>query len=435
MPADTISSFLLMKTRPWHLLIVFGAGLLVGAISQRHHVDPQTTVVHRTAQPVRTDSSRSEKKGVQSQEEARIQSEINGWYYPQDLASKKKLVAGVPLKDIPTALRLLRGNQGWLDHDLLSRWFEADSDAAWRWTEALAMDQYRADGLKVLLLKLAESDPMGALARALSYRQSDELIRLDGVVDLVLKYKLPKSEKPADEFLAILDSLPRNDKSKPWKMEGVSYEFPPGFDFQHFMDGLARMNENLPAVMPSGVLSSWADADPDAAQAWVLAKKSDGYGDWGVVLNTVFEKKGLEDAARWAAEKYEAADDAARLKIAGGVVIKDINGWADLDIVLEISKNLKSTTKASDFLRRVVKVEWRDLNNQQEADFKLLRSFATPAERIDVIAEMITTTPTEEYENPTDHLNGIPEHQLQLLGVTREQIQQAVSARGDGVRH
>ena len=426
-----------MKAKPWYLLLVFEAGFLVGAISQWHYAYPQAAIVFRAAQPDRTQSSRTEKKGVQSQDEARIESEIAGWYSIGPEAKGKK-VSAMPLKDIPMALRLLPGNQGWLDHDLLLHWFEADADAAWRWTEALPMDQYRADSLKVLLLKLAETDPMGALARALSYRQSDELIRLDGVVGLVLKYKLPKSDKPADEFLAILDSLPRNDKSKPWKMEGVSYEFPPGFDFQHFVDGLRRMRGNLPIVMPIGVLNSWAEADPDAAQAWVLANKPDEnerYTDWGVVLNTVFEQKGVEEAARWAAEKYEAADDAGRLRIAEGVVITDMNGWADLDVVLEISKNLNSKTKSSDFLRRVVRHEWSNLRNEQAVDFKLLRTLATPAERLDVIAEMVATVFSEEFENSSESLRCIPERQLQLLGVTREQIQQAVSARGDGTRH
>jgi len=152
-----------------------------------------------------------------------------------------------------------------------------------------------------------------------------------------------------------------------------------------------------------------------------------GSEQWGHVLTIVSEQKGQEEAVRWAAEKYEAADDAGRLRIAEEVVTY---GVSDPNMVLEIAKDLRSTTKASTFIRQVMRHEWADLGDQKGMDFKLLRSFATPAERIDVIAEMVTTVSRQEGHLPKDRLECIPERHLQILGVTREQIKQAVIARG-----
>jgi len=419
-----------MHTKPWHFLLVFVAGILVGAIIQRHYGYLLYSAEHCADQPLRTKSSRRETESSQSQVEARIRSEIAGWSKSDGDAQKQKWLSEVPLKDIPIALRLLREKDGWVNRDLLIRWWEADADAAWKWAEALQEGTHR-NGLGILLVKLSESDPMGALARAVSYQKTDCEFDLGWEVGLVLKYQLAKSEKPADEFLAILASLPRKDERRP--LEYVHYEFPSGFDFQHFMDGLGRMNGNLPEVMPSDVLSSWAKVDPDAANAWVLANKPFNYVQretWGKVLNSVSEQRGQEEAAQWAAEKYKAADDAGRLRIADELVTLGAYGETDPNTVLEIAENLESTTQASNFIRQVMRHEWASLEDQKGMDFKLLRSFATPAERVDVIAEIITTVPKQEYEEPKDRLECIPERHLQILGVTREQIQQAVIARG-----
>jgi hypothetical protein len=299
-------------------------------------------------------------------------------------AEFKQWLDGLAADDLPLAMLAIAGEAGpdGVPHaqrsvleQLMERWIKVDREGALRWAESLQPGMRRYF-VGIALEAWAEDDPLAAWAWIESSGEGDKVRSRSAVARKALQVHANRSAADAAAFIA---SLPKENSRG-----SVSLDYPEGFDFRAFLDGLAALGGKLPGIMPDNALGSWAANDPDAAHEWALGHEALSFQDWGKVVDAVEAKSGREAAASWAAGKYLAADEEARRRIAREIS----DGFFDgrLDLILGTAAAIEDPQTAWDFTREVVTSKFDPKLRGGGVAYQLIERIETPEGRADAIA-------------------------------------------------
>lgn len=419
----------------------FAAGVALGALALRGGGET-TPVAGKTKAPVKTRVAQRPAADPREAALERIGGDI-ARVFGENSSSREQddWLAGLPASDIPLAVLALCDDIGpdglpypqrGIAKKLLARWVKEDREGALAWAESLrpAMRRYF---LGEVLDAWAQEDALAAWEWVENSGDIEVMKNRSGVARGALQAHASRSAADAAAFLA---SLPKENGRT-----SVGLNYPEGFDFGTFLDGLSAMGENLPGIMPDGVLKAWASSDPDAASEWALGHPQLSFQGWGDIAEAVEAKSGREAAARWAAEQYLAADDEARRRIAREFSSRMFHPRVDL--IMETAAAMDDSGAAWDFTREIVTKHWDASLGSDHLSYQIVANISGTEGRADAIAYAMAfrhpATRTEEMsdevfqnlrrqriESCEGEVSQLSANGLQRLGLTEADVSQAL---------
>ena len=183
--------------------------------------------------------------------------------------------------------------------EILKSWATENFEETLSFSQKCSNDGMRNYMLDQLLEVAAVEDPDRALQLYVDQIIVDPTFRSEVYITVAEN----KGGESAQQLLDILFKL----RVRGSGYAGINVNFSDDYDFRAAADGIAAMIEANPeqhfTVLPMNLLSSWAAADPDAAQAWWAKGGSFMSDDWYKLLMGVEKNSTPEAAAAWTAAK------------------------------------------------------------------------------------------------------------------------------------
>jgi hypothetical protein len=189
---------------------------------------------------------------------------------------------------------------------LIAGWAGRDMDGALEWARGLDNPKQREVGLISIAAKVAKTDPKAAF---------EIFAEVEEVATEARNYLSPTmrtlyNDAAKQGVKAILDLANRTPHNGTNSSEGISIDYPAGFDFRALVDGLLKTtdlggNQELSKPFsPSDPFGPWALQDADAAFDYVVTCTSQGqYLRWSGMTYELGKKLGTLETERWLGSK------------------------------------------------------------------------------------------------------------------------------------
>jgi len=289
-------------------------------------------------------------------------------------------------------------------HAILNLWANDDFETAWAWSQQLAGGANRKFMAEKLLAAFVEKEPK----RAMELYQTMVADFPDFGYEVPMALLKKAAGTGATDYLDILNKIP------PGSPVGTDMKFSETFDFQLVADRLSQTGKDqMPRVLPTNFISSWAQRAPDAAYAWFAKNDSVAFNDFGSLLEGI-EKQGAPGSAQqWAVAKLEESG-APRKKMIDG--LRDNYGPSSAKINA-IALAMPDTVSRDRFYKDVFVEAFGVYDPIQQLGFTI-SGMSSPEVRLQALQDYRTLGRRISISEFTDS-------QLQAWGITREQLGQA----------
>lgn len=301
----------------------------------------------------------------------------------------------------------LPGETATMISEILKTWAGEDFDGAWAWCRRIESGANRNFIASELLPQLVDKDPNRALALHL-----EMAARSPDFSSTVLFDLLPQvTAKDANSFLNFLGKLPfdYNDQSIP-------VEFAADFNFQQAADGIVALRKNQEApiqILPNNFLSTWAARDADAAYAWFSKNGNLPHENFGNLLEGIEKQDTPSASYSWAADKLNETGCRRETMIHA---LADISSHHNTSAIKGIAQAMPDSANRDRFLGDVLMMNHL-ANPLAHFGFALTQQ-SSPEARLKTLQRLGKADRLVDAEN-------IPDSQLQLWGLTRQQVEQA----------
>jgi len=197
---------------------------------------------------------------------------------------------------------------------LMETWADQDPQGALEWARGLEVPRQREIALTGAAVAIGKDDPMAGFEIYTEVEAVNVQIDSDPLRPMMDEVYRLAAAKGVDALLEIVRRTPEN-KTRTRPM--VSIDYPEGFDFARFIDGLATVN--LPdgkvwisrSFTPPDPLGRWALRDADAAFDHALTRTGEGrHMSVDEMDREMSQKSGNTEAVRWMGEKLASLESA-----------------------------------------------------------------------------------------------------------------------------
>jgi hypothetical protein len=294
---------------------------------------------------------------------------------------------------------------------LMETWAEQDAEGALAWARGLDVSRQREIALTGVAVVIGNKDPMAGFEIYTEVGEVNVQIEngpLRPMMDEV--YRLAAA-KGVDALLEIVRRTPEN---KTRTLPRVSIDYPEGFDFARFIDGLATVNRTDGKVWlsrsftPPDPLGRWALRDADAAFDHALTRTGEGrYASVDEMDREMAQKSGNTEAVRWMGDKLASLEPAqlAALLPRSGLLNSPgrLRGYAEIMPEAAAQEFRVQAIQASPYLIEILQdvpgMEERmavieRLRGVKEPGFirSAMNQWQVPQERIDKVMQAVTQT-------------------------------------------
>lgn len=195
---------------------------------------------------------------------------------------------------------------------LMETWAERDAEGALAWARGLEVSRQREIALTGVAVVIGKTDPMAGFEIYTEVGEVNVQIDSDPLRPMMDEVYRLAAAKGVD---ALLETISRTPENKMRIHPRVSIDYPEGFDFAGFIDGLAAVNRPDGKVWisrsftPPDPLGRWALRDADAAFDHALARTGEGrYASMDEMDREMSEKSGTTEAVRWMGDKLASLE-------------------------------------------------------------------------------------------------------------------------------
>ena len=267
----------------------------------------------------RSDTKRSTRGDAAQLEKSRNAAR---WMDRMEKEGMDKVAEEIPTADMqPLMEKMMASMWGGMSEEqagqlmfLMETWAEQDAEGALAWARTLEVPRQREIALTGAAVVIGKEDPVAGFEIYAEVGEVNVQIEsgpLRPMMDEV--YRLAAAKGVG----ALLEIVSRTPENKTRTHPHVSIEYPEGFDFAKFIDGLATVNSRegkgwiSRSFTPPSPLGRWALRDADAAFDHALTRTGEGrYASVNEMDEEMSEKSGTSEAARWMGEKLASLEPA-----------------------------------------------------------------------------------------------------------------------------
>jgi hypothetical protein len=301
----------------------------------------------------------------------------------------------------------------------LKKWGEGNRQAVLDWVSGLPNGPTKRFLFSQILETLVmNSDPDLAVRLAKDFHARDPGWNLDGFREKMVGAAIDKAWKnpttTARDMLELYKQLPIN---KFGTNGSAVQEYPENFDFRVFLDGLTTLVQNgeKPKILPTNTLTAWAKNDPQAATTWLMEtmEKNEShlpFIGWRNISEAFSSTHGSQAFYEWAAKVLEGASEKflrTQFRSSSGSDVLGIAGATQNPAMRD--RLLTSAIGGSDI----------------ESSIRYLSMISTPPARLEAISKNRYTFQQADQKFELD------DALFRDLGLTREQVQEALKSAGD----